>query len=51
MTEPTPPMTQPRREAFWRIRGWCPDLPQDQRLAIEQEWPDPLIEEAEFHGF
>ncbi|WP_446222683.1 hypothetical protein ACTWPB_23320 [Nocardia sp. IBHARD005] len=51
MAEPTPPMTQSRRIAFWRTRGWTPDLPADQRLAIEQQWQDPMIEEAELHGF
>ncbi|WP_181699522.1 hypothetical protein [Nocardia sp. GTS18] len=50
-TDHTAPMTQARREAFWRTRGWRPDLPADKRLAIEQSWPDEMIEEAEFHGF
>ncbi|MFE1591605.1 hypothetical protein [Nocardia sp. NPDC058705] len=51
MAEDTPPLTQARREAFWRTLGWHPDLPEDERLAIEQRWQDPMIEEAEFHGF
>ena len=51
MTNDEPPMTRARREAFWRRRGWRPDLPEEQRQAIERTWQDPMIEEAEFHGF
>ncbi|MFD3595999.1 hypothetical protein ACFWU5_25020 [Nocardia sp. NPDC058640] len=51
MAEDTTPMSQARREDFWHTVGWRPDLPEDQRLAIEQAWPDPMIEEAESHGF
>lgn len=45
------PMTQQRREAFWRTFGWSPDLPEDQRKKIEDYWSDPEIEEAEALGF
>ncbi|MEV0399591.1 hypothetical protein [Actinoallomurus sp. NPDC050550] len=39
------------REAFWRRRGWRPDMPEEQRQAIEREWDDTSIRLAEFHGF
>ncbi len=29
------PMTQERREAFWRTFGWSPDLPEAERKQIE----------------
>ncbi|MDH6283941.1 hypothetical protein [Prescottella agglutinans] len=45
------PMTQERRERFWRQYGWSPDLPEDRRTAIEQRWSDPDIQEAEALGF
>ncbi|WP_175272172.1 hypothetical protein [Prescottella equi] len=45
------PMTQERREAFWRTFGWSPDLSEAQRKAIEERWTDPDIEEAEALGF
>ena len=55
MKEPTmhheEPMTQQRREAFWRQYGWSPELPEDQRKKIEQRFTDPKIEEAEALGF
>ncbi|CAG7632818.1 hypothetical protein SIM91_44410 [Rhodococcus opacus] len=44
-------MTQERREAFWRKYRWTPDLPPEQRKAIEQVWTDEKIEEAEALGF
>ncbi|GAA5107943.1 MULTISPECIES: hypothetical protein [Nocardia] len=47
----TPELTREQREEFWRRRGWRPDLPEEQRLAIEREWDDEAIELAEFHGF
>ena len=45
------PMTQERREKFWRQYGWSPELPEDQRKKIEDYWSDPEIEEAEALGF
>lgn len=45
------PMTQERRERFWRQYGWRPDLPEAQRTEIEQRWSDPDIQEAEAFGF
>ncbi|WKX01992.1 hypothetical protein Q3O43_29390 (plasmid) [Rhodococcus aetherivorans] len=45
------PMTQERREKFWRQYGWSPDLPEDQRKKIEDYWSDPEIREAEALGF
>ncbi|WP_165826426.1 hypothetical protein [Rhodococcus globerulus] len=45
------PMTQERREKFWRQYGWNPELPEDQRKAIEARFPDWGIEEAEALGF
>lgn len=45
------PLSQERREAFWRRRGWRPELPEHKRKAIECEWDDMSIELAEFHGF
>ncbi|MFJ6262841.1 hypothetical protein [Rhodococcus erythropolis] len=52
MTEnETPTLTQDQREAFWRRRGWAPELPDNARATIEQEWDDLAIEEAEAHGF
>ena len=52
MTEnETPPLTQEQREAFWRRRGWTPELSDNARAMIEQEWDDLAIEEAEAHGF
>ncbi|MGW0025450.1 MULTISPECIES: hypothetical protein [Rhodococcus] len=45
------PMTQERREAFWRTFGWSPDLPEAERKQIEDRWTDPKIEEAEALGF
>ena len=45
------PMTQQRREKFWKQYGWSPDLPQDQRQQIEDYWSDQEIEEAEALGF
>jgi len=45
------PMTQERREAFWRTFGWSPDLPEAERIEIEDRWTDPKIEEAEALGF
>ena len=45
------PMTQERREKFWRQYGWSPELPEDQRKKIEQRFTDPKIEEAEALGF
>ncbi|WP_167541028.1 hypothetical protein [Rhodococcus jostii] len=44
-------MTQERREAFWRKYRWTPELPPEQRKAIEQVWTDEKIEEAEALGF
>ncbi|GCB59585.1 hypothetical protein HND25_26860 [Rhodococcus erythropolis] len=46
-----PTLTQEQREAFWRRWGWSPDLPETERLAIEQKWDDLAIDLAEFHGF
>ena len=52
MTEnETPILTQEERESFWRRWGWSPELPETERLAIEQEWHDTAIELAKFHGF
>lgn len=52
MTEnETPTLIQEQREAFWRRRGWTPELPDSARATIEQEWDDLAIEEAEAHGF
>ncbi|MFD4785161.1 hypothetical protein ACFWNH_29500 [Rhodococcus qingshengii] len=52
MTEnETPTLTQEQREAFWRRRGWTPELPDSARATIEREWDDLAIEEAEAHGF
>ncbi|WP_170313014.1 hypothetical protein [Prescottella subtropica] len=45
------PMTQERREAWWRTFGWRPDLPDAERQAIEQYWADHEIQEAEALGF
>ncbi|AHD24000.1 hypothetical protein Y013_24785 (plasmid) [Rhodococcus pyridinivorans SB3094] len=45
------PMTQERREAFWKTFGWSPDLPEAERIEIENRWTDPKIEEAEALGF
>lgn len=45
------PMTQARREAFWRQYGWRPDLPDDERTAIERRFQDHEIQEAEALGF
>ncbi|WZU35952.1 hypothetical protein Rruber_05465 (plasmid) [Rhodococcus ruber] len=45
------PMTQQRREAFWRTYGWTPDLPEAERRKIEEYWTDPEIEEAQHLGF
>lgn len=50
-TNETPSLTQEEREAFWRRWGWSRDLPETERLAIEQEWHDTAIELAKFHGF
>lgn len=44
------PMTQERREKFWRKYGWSPELPENQRKAIEARFPDWGIEEAEALG-
>lgn len=46
-----PTLTQEQREAFWRRWGWTPELPEAERLAIEQKWHDLAIDLAEFHGF
>lgn len=45
------PMTQERREKFWKQYGWSPDLPEAQRTEIEQRFTDPEIQEAEALGF
>ena len=45
------PMTQEHREGFWRKYGWSPELPEDQRKAIEARYTDPKIEEAQALGF
>ena len=45
------PMTQERRERFWRQYGGSPELPEAQRQKIEQRFTDPKIEEAEALGF
>ncbi|WP_193788709.1 hypothetical protein [Rhodococcus rhodochrous] len=45
------PMTQQRREAFWRTYGWTPDLPETERRTIEEYWTDTEIEEAQHLGF
>ncbi|RQO52736.1 hypothetical protein DBV08_00080 [Rhodococcus sp. KBW08] len=50
-TNEIPTLTQEEREAFWRRWGWSPELPENERLAIEQEWHDTAIELAKFHGF
>lgn len=50
-TNEIPTLTQEQREAFWRQWGWSPDLPEAERLAIEQEWDDLAIDLAKFHGF
>ncbi|GCE42608.1 hypothetical protein ACNJ7E_03010 [Rhodococcus sp. NM-2] len=46
-----PTLTQQQREAFWRLHGWRPDLPDNERREIEQYWTDPEIAEAEALGF
>jgi len=46
-----PTLTQEQREAFWRRWGWTPELPEAERLAIEQKWHDTAIEEIEAYGF
>ncbi|MGV9866076.1 hypothetical protein [Rhodococcus koreensis] len=46
-----PTLTQQQREAFWRLHGWRPDLPDSERREIEQYWTDPEIAEAEALGF
>lgn len=48
---PNSPLTPQQREGFLRRQGWSPDLPQEQRTAIEREWPDSAIEEALLIGF
>ena len=48
---PKTPMTQERREAFWRAQGWGPDLSEAERRKIEQEWDDASIEYAESLGY
>jgi len=45
------PMTQERREKFWKQYGWSPELPEDHRKRIEDYWSDQEIEEAEALGF
>lgn len=45
------PMTQQRREAFWRTYGWTPDLPETERRTIEEYWTDTEIKEAQHLGF
>lgn len=50
-TNKMPTLTQEVREAFWHRWGWSPELPEHERLAIEQEWHDTAIELAKFHGF
>lgn len=45
------PMTQARRERFWRTYGWHPNLPQHERTAIEDRFADHEIREAEALGF
>ncbi|GAF48567.1 MULTISPECIES: hypothetical protein [Rhodococcus] len=46
-----PTLTQEQREAFWRLHGWRPNLPDNKRREIEQYWTDPEIVEAEALGF
>ncbi|MFE5700480.1 hypothetical protein [Rhodococcus koreensis] len=46
-----PTLTQQQREAFWRLHGWRPDLPDSKRREIEKYWTDPEIVEAEALGF
>ncbi|MFI9510467.1 hypothetical protein [Nocardia sp. NPDC052566] len=50
MREPNA-LSREHREAFWRRCGWSPDLPDAQRRAIEQDWDDESIEQAEALGW
>ncbi|WP_169814921.1 hypothetical protein [Nocardia crassostreae] len=45
------PLSDERREAFWRRVGWAPDLPEPERAVIEQRWDDESIEMAEVFGW
>lgn len=51
MNESYLPLSDERREAFWRRVGWTPDLPEHERKRIEQRWDDEYIEMAEVHGW
>ncbi|MGV9413822.1 hypothetical protein ACWDOP_28325 [Nocardia sp. NPDC003693] len=51
MNEPLLPLTDERREAFWRRVGWSPDLPERERRSIELRWDDEYIEMAEVYGW
>lgn len=44
-------VTVEEREMFLRGRVWRPDLPEDERLTIEREWPDDAIHMALWHSF
>ncbi|WP_225725579.1 MULTISPECIES: hypothetical protein [unclassified Nocardia] len=50
MREPNA-LSDEHREAFWRSCGWSPDLPEEQRRAIENDWDDESIEAAEALGW
>ncbi|MEV0297181.1 hypothetical protein [Nocardia sp. NPDC050710] len=50
MSEPRR-MSEEHREAFWRRCGWAPELPEEQRRAIERQWDDESIEMAELFGW
>lgn len=45
------PMTQDRREKYWRQYGWSPELSEVKRVEIEKCWSDPKVEEAQALGF
>ncbi|MFI8977435.1 hypothetical protein ACIGO9_31465 [Nocardia asteroides] len=44
-------LTDQQRERFLRTVGWSPDLPLDQREAIEREWDDDAIRMARELGY
>lgn len=50
MSEPGA-LSREHREAFWRRCGWSPELPEAQRVAIENDWDDDAIEAAETLGW
>ncbi|BAD59881.1 hypothetical protein NFA_50290 [Nocardia farcinica IFM 10152] len=44
-------MTDEHRENFWRRCGWSPELPESERMRIEQRWDDESIDLAELFGW